>query len=134
MIKNIKGEITITSPSGNAEYVSITIDDKESRLEILEVKISYEEFTRALMHHAFRPCDLTVNVTDKIGKKMEHIKFEFEMPKIEYSFGERKEIAKKTVKEQCPEGWYPDMEFNSQYSFFSKGDSNWARTTIRRWV
>ena len=68
----------------------------------------------------------------KLNKKLEHKRFVFKLPPVD---GWRdKETAKEIIQKVCPEGWKPDMGFNSQDSFFSKDGKEYARTTIRRWV
>lgn len=112
----------------------IEIDDREASIQFVTIKLTPKQLSMALSRQVYVPCDINVVGLDRIGKKMEHKKFEFKMPPSDYST--KKEIAKKEVLNVCPDGWEPDGYFGSQDSFFKKGEEReeWARTTIRRWI
>ncbi len=110
----------------------IKLRDDTSSNDIAEIKISAKNLALAFSGLYGVECEAKIFNIDKINKKMEHKKFEFEIGKD--SFFNRKEIAIEKIKNTCPEGWIPDMYFSSQDSFFTKNEKDYARCTIRRWV
>jgi len=80
------------------------------------------------------PCDLDLRGLDKVGKKMEHRNFVFEIEEIHPTPPNADLISRCMIAlaEQGMEEWIPG--FSSQGTFFKDGDICFARTTIRRWV
>jgi hypothetical protein len=72
---------------------------------------------------------------DRVGKNMEHKRLEFQMPSgvVETAYT-RDEVAAMRAKDNCPDGWVPDLYFNSQDSYFKEMGKDMAHCTIRRWV
>lgn len=72
----MKGKITITKVTcgGRSEndYVSISIEDKLSSIEFVEVKMDIESFGRALFGLGNVPIEFEFQGVDKIGKKFEN--------------------------------------------------------------
>jgi len=130
--KHINAQITILASYDGT--VEIVVYDKDSRINFLDITMTHEQFINATMNRLGNSnvvgatlCDI-----DKVGKTMEIGTFEFEVgDKNTYR---EKEIARKLATQKCPDGWIPDLDFNSQNSFFNKDDKLWARTTIRRWA
>jgi len=125
------GRITILV---NREKTVIELRDDDSSTMIARVELTPEQFSSAMSRLALTECSIEVfpEKYDRVGKVMEHKKFEFKMP-IEED-GYNKETAKNLVKLKCPKGWIPELSFSSQGSFFMKDERWWARTIIRRWV
>lgn len=125
-MKLTDGRITILASD---EGVEIELHDKDASITFAKVKFTPEQFAQALSRLAYTECKIEVYGLDKVGTKMKYESFEFEFP-----IGAQREEAKRLVKEQCPEGWEPALYFNSQDSFFWRGDKQYARTTIRKWI
>jgi len=118
----------------NEDQINIEVEDCAASTVFLRLKLTPEQFTRALSRQAFVKCDSgEVFHLDRVGKKQEHKTLEFPLPK-DLGYGKRKEAASAAVLERCPEGWIPDNYFSSQNSFFDKDGEPWARCTIRRYV
>jgi len=124
-------EVTILC---SGDKVKIQVTDGESRCQFLDLEMDAAEFTAALGRHAARPAKGVVCGLDKVGLIQENKSWEFEITPVGSFYHGRQEIARKAAKLSCPEGWTPDLAFSSQDSFFRKGEEEWARTTIRRWV
>ncbi len=124
------GRITILSDN---EGVDIELRDYGSSIDFVKVRLTSEQFTKALSRLSFTECEVEVFHLDLVGKTQIHKNFEFEMPDG-VSFKDEKKVAEEIVKRDCPEGWEPDLYFGSQNSFFTKDDKKYARTIIRRWV
>ncbi len=125
------GRITILV--GNKE-VKIEIMDLDASICFVKVVMTSEQFTTALSRLANTQCDVEVKDLDKVGKKMIHKQFEFELSFASSGYHERKYLANSVVLKKCPKGWIPDLSFSSQGSFFTQVGKEFARTTIRKWV
>lgn len=132
MLKNITARVSLSINGDHYGGTKLKIEDAASSLQFLEIKITDKQLALILSRMCSVECEAKVNLLDKIGKKMEHKPFEFEMPKK--SQWRDKKIAKVLAVKNVPDGWEPDMYFGSQDSFFKKDDKEYARTTIRRWV
>ena len=124
------GRITILSDN---EGVDIELRDYGSSIDFVKVRLTSEQFTKALSRQAFTECEVEVFRLDLVGKTQIHKSFGFEIPDG-VSFKDEKKVAKEIAKRVCPEGWESDLYFGSQNSFFIKGDKKYARTIIRHWV
>lgn len=128
----IEGDITIYANDG---YVDIHIRDRNASTGFVELRVSSEGFVAALGRLGHVPCELTVRNLDHVGKNMENGHFEFKLPDSDkLGRSNEKELALEAIKTACPQGWTPDLHFNSQNSFFTKNGHRFARTIIRRWV
>ena len=129
-----KAELTISRPSysdGN-KLIHISIKDKDARVQFLELKISYSDFTEALTGMAFVECDMEFRSLDCVGKMIEKDTLTFPMPLTTYS--NRVEVAIRESSLATPDGWTTSSYFGSKESFFTEDGKDYARTTISRWV
>lgn len=118
----------------NDGVVTIGLTDVDAGyITFAEVKLTPEQFTKALSRSAHIPCSIEVFGLDTLNKIMEHKTIEFKMPE-KYEYSDREKIAIRLAEENCPVGWISDNYFNSQNSFFIKDGSYYARCIIRRWV
>lgn len=127
--KRINARISILAHYDN--MVNVRVYDKKSGIIFLEIVMTHEQFINAAMNRLSN-CEVKeayISGLDKIGKTQEYTNFEFEISR----YGDE-DIARKTVTEKVPDGWIPDMSFNSQDSFFTKDGKPHARTIIRSWV
>ena len=128
----INGTITILV---GVDECTMSIMDEESRILFVKVKMTPSQFTQALSRLSHTKCEkVEVFNLDKVGKKHEHKEFVFEIGNTELKYTLWKEIAVQKAIMLCPEGWEPDLGFNSQDSFFTEDRKLYGRTTIRRWV
>ena len=133
MPERIPMKVSIGRVQSNCEddYVKIDIIDSLSSRTFVNLKMTMTEF--ALLITGLSNCEAMGEVQhlEKVGRKMEHRSFAFEIGSK--TVGGKKE-ALKAIETACPEGWEPDLGFNSQDTFFEKDGKDYARTTIRRWV
>lgn len=112
------------------DLIKIIIHDKDASLDIIELQLTREQFINATMNRLSNT-DVKSSIAhgiENIGKKLEMDTLTFEIPEdIMHS-----DLAKLAIK-STPVGWYPDLHFNSQNSFFSKDGKYYARTTMRKW-
>lgn len=113
------------------ECTRIEVKDSNAGTRFLSINLDPETFCALLGRLAEVPVELEVRDLDKIGKKMEINKLEFEMPDSRYS--DKPEIAQMEAEKVCPDGWTSDNYFNSQDSFFKKDGKDMARCIIRKW-
>jgi hypothetical protein len=119
---------------GDAEGVTIRIEDRLSGGYIAMIKMSPEDFLSAAMGRlgcVHVKCETDV---DRIGKGIIRKRFKFDVSGIDrFSDNGRKAVAERAAQ-LCPEGWTASSYFGSQDSFFSDGGVEFARTTLYRWV
>ncbi len=126
----IDGKITMLF---GEDGLRIEVQDETSSLTFIRIKLNAEQTCQVMSRLANTPCEkVEVYGLDKINKKMEHKQFEFEIPN-DLNYKNRKERCCEIVKGICPKGWEPDYYFESQTSFFSKNDKDYARCIIRKW-
>lgn len=128
--KKINAQITITA--AYTDSIAITITDKDSSTAFLQMVMTREQFINATMNRLAQTevGSAFIENIERVGKHLELDTLVVEIPK----HGDTAS-AGKIAQEQCPEGWVPDLYFQSQNSFFTGDDrKNYARTTIRRWV
>jgi uncharacterized membrane protein len=118
------------------DLIKITISDKDASLDIIELNLTREQFINATMNRLSNT-EVSSSVAygiENIGKKLEMDTLVFEIPKGLLRLESVDKTLQKLALKSTPEGWYPDMNFNSQNSFFGKDGKHYARTIIRRWV
>ena len=130
--KRIKSQITITASYNDS--ITITITDKAASTSFLQMVMTREQWINATMNRlAQTEVESTmIHDLERVGKKMEMDTLVVKIPK----YGDTSSAIANAQKE-CPEGWLPDLTFQSQNSFFTEGghgERHFARTTIRRWV
>jgi hypothetical protein len=128
-----KAELSISRPSygDGREKMSIQITDEDSKTRFIELEIDLSEFTKALTGLVVS-CDMETNKLERIGKKQEAMKIEFELPKAHYHMS--KESIIDHGKLNTPEGWVCSNYYGSQNSFRYEGGKCFARTSALRWV
>lgn len=127
--KKIDGSITIIASYNDS--IRLAIQDKASGITFVDVELTREQFVNAAMNRLGNTelKSVTVYGLDKLGKEQVHKPLAFEITK----YGSAEE-ARERVLQACPVGWFPDMGFSSQGTFFGKDGKNYAQTTIRTWV
>ena len=123
------GRISILADKGG---VKIELYDLTAGRTFAVISLTPEQFTQALSRLMYTECEIALHNLDIVGKTMKMDRLTFELP-TGTDYKNRTDIAVKLAIEKCPEGWEPDLYFNSQESFFTKDDKNYARTVIRKW-
>lgn len=74
MIELNDPRITISRVSYNKgdDYISISVEERESCLEIIDIKISFEDFGKAITGLSMQPCKAKLNTNPNINKTREH--------------------------------------------------------------
>lgn len=67
-MKQLPGKITISRVSGSSEYIRIVVVDEKSGCEIVEARLEFDEYARALTGEGRVNCRLRYNETSLIGK------------------------------------------------------------------
>ena len=123
----LQGKITITRIDRNVDdVIQIRILDDRSRRTFVELTMTPHDFAMAIAGMSYQPVAFEVDGLDKVGKVKETMPLEF--PIGDCLTPEAGAIA------ACPEGWEPNLYFNSQTSKFTRDGQQWARTTAQRWV
>ena len=111
--------------------------DYTSMLTFLKIELSAEQLLSMLSNLAYtKTKSIEINNIDKLNKKHIHKSFTFTISKKEYlqSNKDWKELAKEKALKLCPEGWKPDLHFNSKDSIvWGEDDGRIVTTIIRKW-
>ena len=127
-IKNAKISILV-----DGDKTRIEIKDGDAAVTFIRVELTPEQLSKCLSRLSSVECKATVDNLEHVGKTHTCKRFEFPLTD-DVNYDNKKEIAKELAVSLCPDGWEPDLYFGSQDSFFTKGDEQWAKCTIRRWV
>lgn len=130
----MKGKIDISRLTyGNGdEFIEIKVRDDSSKAKFITVKITFEQFTRALMGLSHTPCEFTVQHLERVGKRRESMPIVFNLNRI--SSDSYKTVAKRLLPIHVPKGWIADNSFSSQDSIVRSDGKATARTNAYRWV
>jgi hypothetical protein len=129
--KSINARMTILA---SGDGVSIEIKDDDSSSLIMNIKMTPEQWCKALGRLCYVPAESAeLYATENVGKTLEVDKYSFQIPD-DVGYAYKKEFAKTHCFEMCPEGWRPDGSFDSQGSFYKEEGKSMARDTMRRWV
>ena len=104
-----EGKITLLFDD---DGLSIELIDGLSTTHFAKVRLNPEQTVKALARLGYCPCEIEVGGLDRVGKKLEHKKFEFEIPKAGEYYLDKDEAAR-LAKELCPSGWRPGRCFPS---------------------
>lgn len=126
----LKGSITILI---DEEETTIEIMDELSRITFVEVKLTPQQLSAALSRLCNIDCEIDVMGLDRVGKKHEHDKLEFEITDSLRSSRNEK-LLQHIAQSKLSDGWIAESYFGSKDSFFTKDGKPYARVTIRRWV
>lgn len=120
----------------NGDRTEIVIHDAVSSLRILEITLTPVQLSQAMGRLSMTKCAVFVNEysLDKLNRKLEVSQHEFEIPDFGYDKRNKKKDVFELAVKSCPDGWQPDNYFESQGSFFTKDNKQYARCTIRRWI
>jgi len=121
-------KITILFSDGG---MSIDVVDANACITFLKARLSPSEACDALSRLCLVHCECDVANLDLVGKRMVHKQIEFEIPILPWD--KRESGACECAKKECPYGWFPDLYFGAQDSFFVENGKEMARCTIRRW-
>jgi hypothetical protein len=131
-MKQLK-EAAITFLVGR-DRISLEVHDMVSREYVCKIEMNPEQLASALGRLGYTPVESCwVGDAEKFNKTMEIDRIEFPLP-AGTDYRNRKQAAKAMAFNHCPNGWEPDLWFNSRNSFKTVDGTEWARTSIRRWV
>jgi hypothetical protein len=130
----LEGKISILI---NREYTTIEIEDEQANVRFATIKLTPKQLSACLSRQTSVLCELEVRGLDKIGKKHENQKFEFEIPsQVKYDRYKDGGTNRLWIYAQSllKDGWLAENYFGSQDSFFERDGKKMARVTIRRWT
>jgi len=114
--------------SSEGQWIEVTIKDDGSR-ESITAKLTLEDFAMAVTGLGYRPCEMEIpEDPSRLGRTRERMQVSAPIPS-----GNRSDAATAIIME-TPEGWKPELYFNSQHSFSGVGSSLVAHTCAYRWV
>lgn len=115
----------------NNNGLTINIYDVASGLPIAEIELDSTQTLEALSRQSHTYCNMKTYNLDKIGKKLNIAYLYCKLPTNVFR---DVEMAVQEVVNNCPEGWEPDLFFNSQDSFMNDSKGNrWCVSIIRKY-
>lgn len=122
-IENLEGKISINRRSGGNDEQSnifIEIQDNQSRIKFIEIKINMADFTAALTGHSFIPVIFKTNNLEYIGKTKETEKAAINIPHgVRH---DKKSIETYLEEVHQRDGWIIDTYLGSQNSLIALWD------------
>ncbi len=131
-MKKLKGSLSISRINdGGKGYIEISFEDKNSRVEFVEVKVSFENFTKALTGQGMIPMEFKTRGLNEVGK----IKESKELVFLVSGYIEGKDEAERCCQDYADEGWTASGYFRSQNSLIKHADGEYyAHGTQYRFV
>lgn len=126
----VEGRITFLI---DRDVTRIEIEDFNANARFCKITLSPEQTIAILARQGSVKCELHINGLDKIGKKHENKEFEFVVENGTDQVDLELACSEALFMQDMHE-WVSDQYYNSQNSLFKKGEVQWARTTIRRWL
>ncbi len=124
-MKELKGRVTISRVMDASEETPIWIDIKDENSHVLacRIKITLEQYAKAITGLAEIPCSMEFNDSGLVGKI--RIRKSIIVPHSKNYFQTPEETAKH-IAENCPDviadGWEPYLnDFNNQYRHTEAG-------------
>lgn len=116
----------------------IEVKDNTSTISFLRLELTPDQLSRTLSRQMYVEVDSAELVgVEKIGKKMQHDKFVFELIGEQADRQNRDkvyELAIEKLIEANMTEWIPDSYFGAKDSFYTQDGKTFARATIRRWI
>ncbi len=133
-MKNLQGKLTITkvTSSSKPDYVSLVIEEDKSHCRVIQIKISLEQFAKALFAFASRPCEIEFfNDAGNIGMTHE-IKHEIIRQPARKGLASEDEFAAQLAPFET-EGWVGRVsDLNNHHNMTE--DANCYTVFFERWV
>lgn len=131
MEKELQGSIRFgaVSDTRGDGYVSIELEDNNSGIQFLEIKLSHEEFGRLVGTNGSVDCKYTVRGAENIGKVYDHKKGTIKVPADVYrklttsvKYDDQKEKLGQWLKQNAKEeGWHISAYLGSRGSIVGSG-------------
>ena len=147
-VQKINARLSISYPTRgrddeDGKVISIRIDCKDSRIEFVDLEVSYEEFTAALSGLQYRPASsCKVRGLEKVGKKHEYECFKIYTDIAKnFSYNEKEALGKALCEEAEKLGWTDGgweigayIALNSQGGHGKDEKGEWFSMSRVRWV
>lgn len=131
-MKELEGKITISKVSGyDGQYVEIQIEDNGSRNRFVTVKLSLENFAKAIMNQGYIPMTFETGNLAVVGKDIESKELIFPVD----GWFHAKDFAEENCQKFAEDGWTASTYFRSQSSIQLHDDGkHYAHGTQFRYV
>ena len=132
--KRLQGQVSISCPAGpGADYITIQLEDDQSRCRVTEIRIKYGDFARALTGLGNVACEFDLYVGN-VGKRREVKEERVCIPRV--GFGEREAAAAEAVAVYNVDGWTGRVQdaLNQHRRVQSTDDGTWYRVGYVRFV
>lgn len=124
-------KVTILSGKREEDYMSITIEDKSSGVQFLEIKMDLLDFAQALTGLGCMPIEFELRGLENVGKKFEHKTIEVTIPRDQITLTVEDKSINKAVGGYEVDGWMGSKEdcknhHNFVKTFRSNGIDFWV--------
>lgn len=126
----LKGKISILI---NRDSTTIEIEDDVANTVFCKVTLTPKQLSDALSRLSSVDCEIVAVNLDRVGKKHEHMTYEFEIPENLANSTKEKELQE-LAQSQLSDGWIASDYFASRNTFFKKDGKQFARVTCRRYI
>jgi hypothetical protein len=116
----------------NDHGLHIELYDGDACIQFCKIDLDEKQTVEALSRIANTPCTIDVHGLQNVGKTRLMEQITFPIPKHEW--GKKHDVAREEAKKHTPEGWTVPTYFGGQDSFFTKGEQEYARGTMVKWV
>lgn len=133
-MRKLKGKLTISRVMSNQcdDYMEIVVEDDISGVEFLSIKLSMEQYGKAVAGSSYQDIEYEDHGMVNIGKVKEREKAQVPIPK-QLVFNRK--CAEEYVVANCQrEGWHLDSYLGSQRSFVDIGPDTYANVSYYRYV
>lgn len=72
MRKDMNGKISITRFQGDESGIAIEVQDCLSRIQVIRIKLTPEQFGNAVSGLSYQDCDFNLGSVELVGMKIEH--------------------------------------------------------------
>lgn len=138
-LKKLKGNISISRVTSTCEddFVSIQIQDNNSRGQFLRIKMTFADFAKALLNQGHVPLEFEVSGLQNVGKIKLSKPLAFPLETTSYN-EVREEAMKRAqffVDGGVGSGWIADTYFGNKDSFVKHEDGKtWAHGMQHKYV
>lgn len=132
----LDGLVTISKPNGDGiDYVEIELKDANNRIELLTIRISYEQFTHLILGLAGRDCTYEIRGKSFIGMKRENKTITVDISGLPYMTTDEQYLERLNPHEI--DGWQgslSDIKNHKNHIHDKNGKSQLAKVKFVRYV
>jgi len=129
------GKVTMSvgKISGAKDYMEITIKDEASRVEVVKVAVSFEDFTKVITGQYLTDIPVTFGPLSLVGCKHEHTEVSVNVGKLPDDEKKRYTAVRKAVKPHEVDGWRA-TRLNDAWNMHRRLGQGICSMFFERWI